>query len=168
MVDDKWDLELVIDLLYCYPFSVIVVQIIWLELLIFFFFVFCMVEYGLVVCLMNPILHRYELQIYLHIYCQAAVLAMDESVLDVDQVENLIKFCPTKEEMELLKVMISHKLWFPFIFLAIVESFSHWRDFVLCLCSLEYIVSHQFYLFIYFLIHPSVCLIFIFSVSLFI
>ncbi|KDO55466.1 hypothetical protein CISIN_1g0011561mg, partial [Citrus sinensis] len=32
-----------------------------------------------------------------------AVLAMDESVLDVDQVENLIKFCPTKEEMELLK-----------------------------------------------------------------
>lgn len=35
---------------------------------------------------------------------QAAVLAMDESVLDVDQVENLIKFCPTKEEMELLKV----------------------------------------------------------------
>lgn len=37
---------------------------------------------------------------------QAAVLAMDESVLDVDQVENLIKFCPTKEEMELLKVSI--------------------------------------------------------------
>ncbi|QHO24527.1 Formin-like protein [Arachis hypogaea] len=34
---------------------------------------------------------------------KAAVLAMDESVLDVDQVENLIKFCPTKEEMELLK-----------------------------------------------------------------
>nr|KYP55785.1 Formin-like protein 20 [Cajanus cajan] len=33
----------------------------------------------------------------------AAVLAMDDSVLDVDQVENLIKFCPTKEEMELLK-----------------------------------------------------------------
>ncbi|OVA08825.1 Tensin phosphatase [Macleaya cordata] len=32
-----------------------------------------------------------------------AALAMDESVLDVDQVENLIKFCPTKEEMELLK-----------------------------------------------------------------
>lgn len=29
---------------------------------------------------------------------------MDQSVLDVDQVENLIKFCPTKEEMELLKV----------------------------------------------------------------
>lgn len=33
----------------------------------------------------------------------AAVLAMDDSILDVDQVENLIKFCPTKEEMELLK-----------------------------------------------------------------
>ncbi|KAK6148579.1 hypothetical protein DH2020_019491 [Rehmannia glutinosa] len=33
----------------------------------------------------------------------AAALAMDESVLDADQVENLIKFCPTKEEMELLK-----------------------------------------------------------------
>lgn len=29
---------------------------------------------------------------------------MDESVLDVDQVENLIKFFPTKEEIELLKV----------------------------------------------------------------
>ena len=38
---------------------------------------------------------------------QAAVLAMDESVLDVDQVENLIKFCPTKEEMELLKVKLN-------------------------------------------------------------
>lgn len=35
---------------------------------------------------------------------QAAALAMDESILDADQVENLIKFCPTKEEMELLKV----------------------------------------------------------------
>ncbi|PIA62884.1 hypothetical protein AQUCO_00200716v1 [Aquilegia coerulea] len=33
----------------------------------------------------------------------AAALALDESVLDVDTVENLIKFCPTKEEMELLK-----------------------------------------------------------------
>ena len=40
-------------------------------------------------------------------YSQAAVLAMDESVLDVDQVENLIKFCPTKEEMELLKVKLN-------------------------------------------------------------
>lgn len=33
----------------------------------------------------------------------AAALALDESVLDADQVENLIKFCPTKEEMDLLK-----------------------------------------------------------------
>lgn len=33
----------------------------------------------------------------------AAALALDESVLDGDQVENLIKFCPTKEEMDLLK-----------------------------------------------------------------
>jgi len=31
---------------------------------------------------------------------------MDDSVLDVDQVENLIKFCPTKEEIELLKVKL--------------------------------------------------------------
>nr|XP_029118335.1 formin-like protein 6 isoform X2 [Elaeis guineensis] len=33
----------------------------------------------------------------------SSVLALDDSVLDVDQVDNLIKFCPTKEEMELLK-----------------------------------------------------------------
>ncbi|PKU59452.1 Formin-like protein 5 [Dendrobium catenatum] len=33
----------------------------------------------------------------------SAALALDNSILDVDQVENLIKFCPTKEEMELLK-----------------------------------------------------------------
>ncbi|KAK1407328.1 hypothetical protein QVD17_38942 [Tagetes erecta] len=32
-----------------------------------------------------------------------AVLAMDETLLDVDQVENILKFCPTKEEMEQLK-----------------------------------------------------------------
>nr|VDD20506.1 unnamed protein product [Brassica rapa] len=32
----------------------------------------------------------------------AAVLAMDESIVDVDQIVNLIKFCPTKDEMELL------------------------------------------------------------------
>ncbi|GFP79358.1 formin-like protein 3 [Phtheirospermum japonicum] len=32
-----------------------------------------------------------------------AILALDSSVLDIDQVENLIKFCPTKEEMETLK-----------------------------------------------------------------
>lgn len=34
---------------------------------------------------------------------QGSVLALDDSALDVDQVDNLIKFCPTKEEMELLK-----------------------------------------------------------------
>ncbi|XP_020270174.1 formin-like protein 6 isoform X2 [Asparagus officinalis] len=33
----------------------------------------------------------------------SSVLALDDSVLDGDQVDNLIKFCPTKEEMELLK-----------------------------------------------------------------
>ncbi|XP_052476738.1 formin-like protein 20 [Gossypium raimondii] len=33
----------------------------------------------------------------------AAVLALDDSVLDADQVENLIKFCPNKDEMELVK-----------------------------------------------------------------
>ncbi|KAL0716484.1 hypothetical protein Bca4012_065806 [Brassica carinata] len=33
----------------------------------------------------------------------SAVLALDSSILDIDQVENLIKFCPTKEEMELLR-----------------------------------------------------------------
>ncbi|XP_028782655.1 formin-like protein 18 [Neltuma alba] len=33
----------------------------------------------------------------------SSVLALDDSALDADQVENLIKFCPTKEEMELLR-----------------------------------------------------------------
>ncbi|CAN8284206.1 unnamed protein product [Cochlearia groenlandica] len=33
----------------------------------------------------------------------SSVLALDESVIDVDQVDNLIKFCPTKEEAEVLK-----------------------------------------------------------------
>ena len=33
---------------------------------------------------------------------------MDESILDADQVENLIKFCPVKEEMELLKVKMAY------------------------------------------------------------
>ncbi|KAK9947356.1 hypothetical protein M0R45_002985 [Rubus argutus] len=32
-----------------------------------------------------------------------SVLALQDTALDPDQVENLIKFCPTKEEMELLK-----------------------------------------------------------------
>ncbi|KAL7601854.1 hypothetical protein Lser_V15G23822 [Lactuca serriola] len=31
------------------------------------------------------------------------VLALEDSAMDSDQVDNLIKFCPTKEEMELLK-----------------------------------------------------------------
>ncbi|KAI9083832.1 hypothetical protein K1719_034090 [Acacia pycnantha] len=38
-----------------------------------------------------------------------AVLALDSSALDIDQVENLIKFCPTKEEMEMLKNYASNK-----------------------------------------------------------
>jgi formin 2 len=38
-----------------------------------------------------------------------AVLAMDESVVDVDQIEKLIKFCPTNEEMELLKTYTGDK-----------------------------------------------------------
>ncbi|KAM7265823.1 hypothetical protein ACFE04_003506 [Oxalis oulophora] len=33
----------------------------------------------------------------------SSVLDLEDSALDVDQVDNLIKFCPTKEEMELLK-----------------------------------------------------------------
>ncbi|XP_020580029.1 formin-like protein 6 isoform X3 [Phalaenopsis equestris] len=36
-------------------------------------------------------------------------LALDESILDGDQVENLLKFCPTKEEMELLKYYTGDK-----------------------------------------------------------
>ncbi|CAM8943384.1 unnamed protein product [Rhodiola kirilowii] len=40
----------------------------------------------------------------------SAVLALDESVLDIDQVENLIKFCPTKEEMDLLKAYTGDKV----------------------------------------------------------
>ncbi|XP_071692304.1 putative formin-like protein 15b [Rutidosis leptorrhynchoides] len=32
-----------------------------------------------------------------------AVLAMDDKLLDIDQVKNILKFCPTKEEMEQLK-----------------------------------------------------------------
>lgn len=37
-------------------------------------------------------------------YSQSSVLELEDSALDIDQVENLIKFCPTKEEIELLKV----------------------------------------------------------------
>ncbi|KAL3844083.1 hypothetical protein ACJIZ3_001486 [Penstemon smallii] len=32
-----------------------------------------------------------------------SLLALDDTALDIDQVDNLIKFCPTKEEIELLK-----------------------------------------------------------------
>lgn len=38
-----------------------------------------------------------------------AILALDVSVLDIDQVENLIKFCPAKEEMEMLKSYTGNK-----------------------------------------------------------
>ncbi|CAI0410240.1 unnamed protein product [Linum tenue] len=38
-----------------------------------------------------------------------AILALDSSVLDIDQVENLIKFCPTKEEIETLKNFTGNK-----------------------------------------------------------
>ncbi|KAF8393037.1 hypothetical protein HHK36_021278 [Tetracentron sinense] len=41
--------------------------------------------------------------ILVHAMFVSSVLALDDSALDVDQVDNLIKFCPTKEEMELLK-----------------------------------------------------------------
>lgn len=47
---------------------------------------------------------------------------MDESILDADQVENLIKFCPTKDEMELLKVNLRTLLlfyWLQLCFLAL-------------------------------------------------
>lgn len=38
------------------------------------------------------------------------MLDLEDSALDIDQVENLIKFCPTKEEMDLLKVSKFPKL----------------------------------------------------------
>lgn len=38
-----------------------------------------------------------------------SILALDASALDIDQVENLIKFCPTKEEMETLKNYTGNK-----------------------------------------------------------
>ncbi|PSR91364.1 Formin-like protein [Actinidia chinensis var. chinensis] len=38
-----------------------------------------------------------------------AVLALNSSALDIDQVENLIKFCPTKEEMTMLKNYTGNK-----------------------------------------------------------
>lgn len=42
---------------------------------------------------------------------QNAILALDSSALDIDQVENLIKFCPTKEEMETLRVFFFFFTW---------------------------------------------------------
>ncbi|KAI7998987.1 Formin-like protein 14 [Camellia lanceoleosa] len=39
------------------------------------------------------------------LYFQNAVLALDSSALDIDLVENLIKFCPAKEEMTMLKLI---------------------------------------------------------------
>uniref|UniRef100_A0A0D9YZL3 Formin-like protein n=1 Tax=Oryza glumipatula TaxID=40148 RepID=A0A0D9YZL3_9ORYZ len=38
-----------------------------------------------------------------------SVLALDDSIVDGDQVDYLIKFCPTKEEMELLKGFTGNK-----------------------------------------------------------
>ncbi|KAL4333929.1 hypothetical protein GQ457_07G037450 [Hibiscus cannabinus] len=35
----------------------------------------------------------------------SSILTLDDTALDSDQLENLIKFCPTKEEAELLKVL---------------------------------------------------------------
>jgi hypothetical protein len=57
----------------------------------------------------------------LKLYCvhQNAVLIMDESVLDMDQIENLIKFCPTKEEMDMLKVKIFAQLFVKIEYLVI-------------------------------------------------
>ncbi|KAK2973125.1 hypothetical protein RJ640_012604 [Escallonia rubra] len=53
----------------------------------------------------------------------SSVLALEDTALDVDQVDNLIKFCPTKEEMELLKkklarswVVIRYKLTISYIY----------------------------------------------------
>lgn len=43
-------------------------------------------------------------------FLQGTLLALDDSVLDADQIDNLIKFCPTKEEMELLKVEIYYDI----------------------------------------------------------
>ncbi|KAK4781314.1 hypothetical protein SAY87_017420 [Trapa incisa] len=38
------------------------------------------------------------------------VLALEESVLDIDQVENLIKFCPTKKRWNYLRVIMEKKI----------------------------------------------------------
>jgi hypothetical protein len=46
------------------------------------------------------------------LFSQRAILALDTSVLDNDQVENLIKFCPTNEEIEMLKVLLNYDSYF--------------------------------------------------------
>lgn len=64
------------------------------------------------------------------IYFQNAVLALDSSALDIDQVENLIKFCPTKEEMETLRV-----IYFTLIYTHVcvyLYMYSH-----ICICGLQ-------------------------------
>lgn len=43
------------------------------------------------------------------------MLALEDTALDPDQVENLIKFCPTKEEIELLKVGLQTDTQEPFV-----------------------------------------------------
>jgi hypothetical protein len=49
------------------------------------------------------------------------VLALEDSALDVDQVENLIKFCPTKEEIELLKVWANYYVVIGVIFYHLIS-----------------------------------------------
>lgn len=56
---------------------------------------------------------------------QSSVLALDESVIDVDQVDNLIKFCPTKEEAELLKVFF---IYFCFLISSSDSLFCEYTD----------------------------------------
>jgi hypothetical protein len=51
-----------------------------------------------------------------YLVLQSAALTMDDTILDVDQVENLIKFCPTKEEMELLKVKTKFLVYVVLVF----------------------------------------------------
>lgn len=55
------------------------------------------------------------------------MLALEDSALDVDQVENLIKFCPTKEEMELLKVWANYYVEIGVIF---YHSISFCKNFI--------------------------------------
>ena len=43
---------------------------------------------------------------------------MDESIVDIDQIVNLTKFCPTKDEMELLMVPLFLKWHCLLVFLS--------------------------------------------------